>query len=115
MLQYFPPLLLVTELDLLIQELSPAQHKWEDIGRELGVKQDTLRDIHTNYSDSGDCLRIMLNEWLERHCITWKGIIAILSTPRVGESHLAYQLEAKYCPSEHLSMIMIMHFKHHCT
>ena len=26
---------LVTELDLLVQELSAAQQKWEDIGREL--------------------------------------------------------------------------------
>ena len=107
-------MLLVTELDLLIQELSAAQQKWEDIGRELGVKQDTLSKIRTNHSDSGDCLRIMLTEWLEKHCITWKGIIAILRIPVVGESHLAYQLEAKHCPSEHLSMI-IMQYIHHCT
>ena len=88
-------------MDLLVQELSAAQQKWEDIGRELGVKQETQSKIRANYSDSGDCLRMVLNEWLKRHSITWKRIIAILRTPYVGESNLAYQLEAKYCPSEH--------------
>ena len=85
---------------MLVQELSAAQQKWEDIGRELGVKQDTLTKIYTNYYDSGDCLRVMLSKWLERHCITWKGIIAILRTPRVGQFYLADQLEAKCYPSE---------------
>ena len=99
---------LVTELELLVQELSAAKQKWDDIGRELGVKQDTLRDIRTNSSDPGDSLRMMLREKLKRHCITWKYIISILRTPHVGESNLAYQLETKYCPSEHSLMIIIM-------
>ena len=101
---------LVTELDLLVQELSAAQQKWEDIGRELDVEQDTLRDIRTKYSDPGDSLRMMLREKLERHCITWKYIVTILRTPHVGESNLAYQLETKYCLSEHLLRIIIMHY-----
>ena len=98
----------VTELDVLVQELSAAQQKWEDIGRELGVEQEKLRDICTNSSDPGDSLRMMLREKLKRHCITWKYIISILRTPHVGESNLAYQLETKYCPSEHSLMIIIM-------
>ena len=88
-------------MDLLVRELSAAQQKWEDIGRELGVKQNTLNEIHTNCSDSEDCLRVMLSKWLERHCITLKGIVAILRTPDVEEHQLADQLEAKYCLSEH--------------
>ena len=105
---YFVPL--VAELDLLVQELSAAQQKWEEIGRELGVKQDILRDIRTIYSDPGDSLRAMLWEKLKRGCVAWKYIITILRTPYVGESNLAYQLETKYCPSEHLLMIIIMHY-----
>ena len=99
---------LVADLDLLVHELSAAQQKWEDIGRELGVKQDTLRAIRTNYSDPGDSLRMMLREKLIRDCVAWKHIITILRTPHVGESNLAYQLETKYCPSEHSLMIIIM-------
>ena len=101
---------LVTELDLLVQEMSAAKQKWEDIGRELGVEQDKLRDIRTRYSDPEDSLRAMLTERLKRHCITWKYIITILRTPHVGESNLAYQLETKYCPSELSLMIIIMHY-----
>ena len=106
---------LVTELDLLVQELSAAQQKWEDIGRELGVKNDKLRDIRTNYSDPGDSLRVMLRERLKRHCITWKHIITILRTPYVGESNLAHQLETKYCLSEHLLRIIIMQYIIMCS
>ena len=89
-----------TGLDLLVQELNAAQQKWEEIGRELGMKPDTLSEICTNYSDSGDCLRAMFHEWLERNCIVWKQIIAILRSSSVGEFHLADQLEAKCYPSE---------------
>ena len=107
---------LVAELDLLVQELSAAQQKWEAIGRELGVKQDTLRDIRTNYSHPGDSLRAMLREKLKRDCISWKYIITILRTPYVGESNLADHLETKYCLSEHLLMIELcttsLHSKH---
>ena len=101
---------MVAELDLLVQELSAAKRKWEDIGRELGVKQDTLRYICTNSSDPGDSLRAMLREKLKRDCISWKYIITILRTPYVGESNLAYQLETKYCPSEHLLVIIVMQY-----
>ena len=96
---------LVIECDLLVQELSAAQQKWEDIGRELGVKPDSLSMIRANYSDSGDYLRVMLSKWLERHCITWKGIVTILRTSDVGEHQMAEQLETRYCLSEHSSMM----------
>ena len=95
-------------MDLLVQELSAAQQKWEDIGRELGVKQNTLSKIRASYSDSGDSLRVMLSKWLERHSITWKGVVTILRSPDVGQHQLADQLEAKYCLSKHSSMILIM-------
>ena len=106
----WPFLSLVADLDLLVQELSPAQQKWEDIGRELGVKQKTLRDIRTNYSDLGGCLRVMLREKVKRGCISWKYIISILRTPYIRESNLADQLEEKYCPSEYSLMIVIVQY-----
>ena len=88
------------ESDVLVQELSAAQQKWEDIGRELGMKQEKLSKIRSNYSDSGDCLREMFNKCLKRHCIVWKQIIAVLRSSCVGEFHLADQLEAKCYSSE---------------
>ena len=105
---------MVADLDLLVQELSPAQQKWEDIGREFSVKEDTLRDICTNYSDLGGCLRVMLLEKLKSGCIAWNYIFTILRTPYIGESKLADQLEAKYCPSKCLLMQLcstLLHLK----
>ena len=101
---------LVTECDLLVQELSPAQQKWEDIGRELGVKQKILTDICTYYSDLGCCMRVMLLEKLKKGCITWNYIITILRTPYIGESKLADKLEAKYFPSKRSLMLVIMQY-----
>ena len=93
-------LLGMSHLDLLVQELTAVSEKWQYIREELGVEQDSLRYISTNHSDPGDCLREVLRSWLPSCAATWKHIVAVLRTPRVGDSHLADQLEAKYCSSE---------------
>ena len=82
-------------MSLVTQELTSVSGKWQYIGVELGVNY-----ISTKHSDPGDCLREVLTEWFESCATTWKHIVAVLRTPRIGESHLADQLEAKYCSSE---------------
>ena len=83
-----------------VKELSVVQKKWRTIGKELGVGKDVLDDIRTNYSDPRNHLREALSERVSRHTTTWGDIVAVLRTPRVGQSQLADHLEAKYCPSE---------------
>ena len=90
----------MSRLDLLVQELSAVCEKWQYIGEELGVKQSSLRHISTTVSDSGDCLREVLSRWLRSCAATWKYIVAVLRTPHIGQSHLADNLEAKYCSCE---------------
>ena len=90
----------MSHLDLLVQELTSVSDKWQDIGEELGVEQDSLDYIRTKHSDPGDCLREVLRSWLPSCAATWKHIVAVLRTPRIGDSHLADHLEAKYCSSE---------------
>ena len=90
----------MSHLDLLVQELTAVCEKWQYIGEKLGVNQFSLRRINTNHSDPGDCLREVLREWLQTCVATWKRIVAVLRNPRIGDSHLADQLEAKYCSSE---------------
>ena len=85
---------------LVAKELTAVSEKWLDIGEELGVEQSLLSYYHSNYSDPGDCLRKVLSEWLGSGSTSWKDIVAVLRTPRIGESHLADHLEAKYCSSE---------------
>ena len=87
-------------MSLVTQELTSVSEKWQYIGEELGVDQDSLRGISTKHSDPGDCLRKVLSKQFESCATTWKHIVAVLRTPRIGESHLADNLEAKYCSCE---------------
>ena len=84
-------------MSLVTQELTAVSEKWQYIGEELGVDQDWLSHIRTNYFDH---LREVLRWRLERGATTWKHIVAVLRTPRIEESHLADNLEAKYCSCE---------------
>ena len=87
-------------VSVVAQELTAVHEKWQYIGQELGVEQSRLRDIRTKHSDPGDCLWRALSKRFQ-HCTTsWEDIVAVLRTPRIGESHLADHLEAKYCSSE---------------
>ena len=90
----------MSHLDLLVQELTAVREKWQYIGEELGVEQDLLSYIRTNFSDPGDCLREVLWRWLPSCVATWKHIVAVLRSPRIGEYHLADHLEVKYCSCE---------------
>ena len=85
---------------LVTQELTSVSGKWQYIGEELGLEQELLRRISTKLSDPGDRVKEVLRQRLQSYATTWKHIVAVLRTPRMGESHLADHLEAKYCPSE---------------
>ena len=87
-------------MSLVTQELTSVSEKWQYIGEELGVGQSSLRRISANHSYPGDCLRDVLWEWFQSCATTWKHIVAVLRTPRIRESHLADNLEAKYCSCE---------------
>ena len=87
-------------MSLVAQELTTVSEKWQYIQEELGVKQSSLEYIHMDYSNPGDCLWRVLSKWFESCATSWKNIIAVLRTPRIGESHLADHLEAKYCSSK---------------
>ena len=87
-------------MSLVTQELTSVSEKWLYIGEKLGVDQYSLRCISTKHSDPGNCLREVLRKRFQSCATTWKHIVAVLRTPRIGESHLADNLEAKYCSCE---------------
>ena len=91
-------MLRISDLDLLVQELSTVQKKWKRFGKGLGVQTSLL---HTYYSDLGDRMREVLSERIQRQYTNWRDIIAVLKSSHVGEPKLAAKLEAKYCPSEY--------------
>ena len=96
----------MSDLELLVHELSEVREKWEFIGRELRVG---VYDI--SYSDPTDCLRLMLKKWLRWSIVTttWGDIIAALRTPGLGASKLANQLEAKYIPGVLATTTQFLH------
>ena len=49
-------------------------HKWQNIGVLLGVKYSNLKRIEADYRKCDDCLREMLEEWLniDKPHPTWK-------------------------------------------
>ena len=100
-------------MSLVTQELTAVRKKWQYIGKQLGVDQDSLRYISANHSDPGDRLKEVLSQRLQSYATTWKHIVAVLRTPRIGESHLADHLEVKYCPSElaYSSVNTLLHLK----
>ena len=85
-------------MSLVTQELTAVSEKWRDIREELGVEQLLLRN--TDYSNPGVCLRKVLSKRFQSCATSWKDIVAVLRTPRIGESHLADHLEVKYCSCE---------------
>ena len=96
---------------MLTQELGEVQENWYEIGMYLGL-DISVNDIRREYSDPGVCLKLMLKKQLKRVSTTWRNIVDTLRSPGVGESQLADQLEAKYCPSEFflVEYIVIHHY-----
>ena len=83
-----------------MKELNVLQKKWRIIGEELSLEKRILDNIRTDYSKPENRLREVLWKRVERQATSWGDIVAVLRTPRVGQSQMADQLEAKCCPSE---------------
>ena len=108
-----------SDLDLLTQELSGVKQKWYEIGVDLDIPK--MNEIRHQYSDPDVCLRETLRAELQHPTpTTWRNIVDALRSPGVGESQLADQLEAKYCPSEFINNNILLYFSEysvvqHCT
>ena len=109
----------MSDLDLLTQELTGVKQMWYEIGKDFGLTI-SVNDIRREYSDPGVFLKAMLEKQLKRIPNTWRNIVDALRSPDVGESQLADQLEAKYCPSEFINNNILLYFSEysvvqHCT
>ena len=86
-------------LDLL-EELYPVCTSWYNIGLHLQIPYTTLDHFKQMYTDPLELMREMLRHWLDTAVNpppTWKAVITALRSPLVNKSHLAEQLESKYC------------------
>ena len=83
-----------------MNELSTIREKWEKLGKQLGVREWKLKDIHTKYSEPADCLRELFKHWLQLDLPTWNHVVFVLKNPNIGESLLGDYLKRKYCTGE---------------
>jgi len=80
-----------------VSELSTISEKWEDLGRQLGLEY-ALNEIRTQYSEPVECLKGLIERWLQLHYrfFTWDHIVLALKSPNIGESRLGDHLKEKY-------------------
>ena len=87
-----------SDLDVLVEDLSPVNSKWKEIGTELYVRVSKVEASHPS-----DGLLEVLRKWLYRdglshltrsYAINWHHVVRALRS--VGEGHLASELKVKY-------------------
>ena len=96
----------MSDLDVIVNELSSVSGKWENIGRQLGMADHFLNDISEKHSGTADCLEAMMKKWLRRlHLNSWSHIVLALKNPNIMESMLGDHLKKKYLPGGLSDMI----------
>ena len=99
----------------LVNELDPVSYKYHEIGLQLGVTLEKLKEIDRLYTKSKDKLREVIAERLKQALpLTWPSIVSILRGDSIKENDLASRLENKYAqaPGKEAS---IRHISPSCT
>ena len=96
----------IRDLDTVIKELTSTQHLactvWHDLGLQLGLYDNTLKDIKANYEDVVERFRECMSAWLrgedkvkDKDGPSWLSLVLPLET--IGEHHIATNIKQKYC------------------
>ena len=97
----------ITDLDVVIKELTSTQHLscsvWRDLGLQLGLYDPTLKDIEEdNNKVSHKCFRECMSAWLkgedkvkDKDGPSWLSLVSALKT--IGEHHIAETIKNNYC------------------
>jgi len=89
-----------SDLDVVASELDAVSSKWYTLGEHIGLQDNELNPIHTQYSHHEKlCLKKVIRMRMGYYSgLTWSDTIAGLRSS--GDSQLADHLETKYCSSE---------------
>ena len=82
----------------LQEELYCVKDRCQDIGIQLGLDDDALRQIEESYPDSSNQLRHVLRLWLGKGDASWSKLVTVLRHPVIDEKEMADKLESRYCP-----------------
>ena len=76
-----------SDLDVLVEELSPINSKWKELAIYLHIEE-------VEASHPSDGLREVLHRWIGQYLAYWQRVLEALRS--VGEEHLASELKLKY-------------------
>ena len=101
----FPDLLGKTltsdDLGQVLEAVMDVAAHWYPLGLQLNVKTGTLDSIKVQFQSPRDQLLETLKTWLTTSDNTsWRTLTDALKSRSVGATHLAGDLETKYCPVE---------------
>ena len=77
---------------------------WSDLGIELGLTNDIIVRIETDYSKQRDRLRNMLSQWIDTGRASWAILVTALHSPLVYKEGLASEITRNHpCKCEVLT------------
>lgn len=82
----------------LVDELHEVRTKWREIGTQLEIPQETLKNIGRQNDDSGLAFTEMIDEWIKRmkdREPSWVDIVRVLESRSVDERRLARNLRQR--------------------
>ena len=80
-------------------DLGDVKYKWFEIGIQLGIPRNTLKQ----FEKEADPLSAAVDYWLKGNAVesavpvSWKSIVIALKSAYVGEPALAEKIDKKYC------------------
>ena len=96
----------IRNLSDVIKELTSTQHLscavWYDLGLQLGLYDNTLKDIKANYEDVTERFRECMSAWLRgednvknKDGPSWLSLVSALKT--LEKNSIATNIEKQYC------------------
>ena len=96
----------IRDLDIVIKELTSTQHLpcavWYDLGLQLGLYDNTLKDIKANYENVTERFRECMSAWLreedkvkDKDGPSWLSLVSALKT--LEQNSIATDIKKRYC------------------
>ena len=100
--------LTIADLKKLYLVTFDARIKWRNILLILDVPSATIDSIGKDWSNNPeDCYREGLKEWLNEGEKSWEAMVEALSSPIVGEVHIARTIERDHLQSSNPKRIKL--------
>ena len=95
----------------LLNELAGVTSKYYEIGIQLDIKDEILKQIESNHKNNiKRCFSEMLDYWLKGNSgdASWSSLVSALESPFVGEKTLAATLRKKYITSSEITSTLTL-------